>query len=122
MIDAAPTPSGRLPLPLWAAVLVAAAAGVLMAFAFPAAAIWPLVFVALALLLRALAGRRLGGALLVGLAYGLAFFALQVSFTARYLGPVPWLALTAVEGVLTAVALVPITLAYRWLPRAWPRS
>lgn len=112
----------RAPLPLRVAAPTAAAAGLLMAFAFPAAAIWPLVFVALALLLSALRGRRLGGALLVGLAYGLVFFALQVSFTARYLGPVPWIALTVVEGALTAVALLPIALAYRWLPRAWPRS
>ncbi|MGX1791732.1 apolipoprotein N-acyltransferase [Microbacterium sp. NPDC055312] len=115
-------PSARPGLPLWAAAGMAAAAGVLMALAFPAAAIWPLVFVALALLLPALRGRRVGGALLVGLAYGLVFFALQVSFTARYLGPVPWIALTVVEGVLTAVALIPITLAYRWLPRVWPRG
>ncbi|MBD8012593.1 apolipoprotein N-acyltransferase [Microbacterium sp. Re1] len=115
-------PSARPAVPLWAAAGVAAVAGLLMALAFPAAAIWPLVFVALALLLPMLRGRRVGGALLVGLAYGLVFFALQVSFTARYLGPVPWIALTVVEGVLTAVALVPITLAYRWLPRVWPRS
>ncbi|MEV7620718.1 apolipoprotein N-acyltransferase [Microbacterium sp. NPDC089321] len=122
MTDIEPTPSARPPLPLWGAVIVAAVAGALMAFAFPAAAIWPLVFVALALLLPALMGRRIGGALLVGLAYGLVFFAVQVSFTARYLGPVPWVALTVVEGALTAAALIPITLAYRWLPRAWPGS
>lgn len=115
-------PSARPHPPLWLAVGLAAVAGALMALAFPAAAIWPLVFVSLSLLLPALRGRRVGGALLVGLAYGLVFFALQVSFTARYLGPVPWIALTVVEGVLTAVALVPITLAYRWLPRTWPRS
>lgn len=122
MSDSRTTPSARPALPLWAAVAMAVIAGVLMALAFPAAAIWPLVFVSLAVLLPALRGRRVGGALLVGLGYGLVFFALQVSFTARYLGPVPWLALTVVEGVLTAVALVPISLAYRWLPTAWPRS
>lgn len=122
MTHPVPTPSARPPLPLWGAVVMAGAAGALMAFAFPAAAIWPLVFVALAMLLPALMGRRIGAALLVALAYGLVFFAVQVSFTARYLGPVPWIALTVVEGVLTAVALTPIALAYRWLPRAWPRS
>lgn len=122
MSDSRTTPSARPAPPLWAAVGMAAIAGVLMALAFPATAIWPLVFVSLAVLLTALRGRRVGGALLVGLGYGLVFFALQVSFTARYLGPVPWLALTVVEGVLTAVALVPISLAYRWLPAVWPRS
>lgn len=122
MSDSRTTLPARPALPLWAAVAMAAIAGVLMALAFPATAIWPLVFVSLAVLLPALRGRRVGGALLVGLGYGLVFFALQVSFTARYLGPVPWLALTVVEGVLTTVALVPISLAYRWLPAVWPCS
>ncbi|WP_336645469.1 apolipoprotein N-acyltransferase [Microbacterium sp. USHLN186] len=110
------------PLPVWAALPTAAVAGMLMAAAFPAVAAWPLSFVALALLLPALKGRRMGGAMAVAAAYGLVFFSLQVSFTARYLGPVPWLALTVVEGMLTAIALVPIALAYRWVPRAWPRA
>ncbi|MFP1602185.1 apolipoprotein N-acyltransferase [Microbacterium sp. 2216-1] len=109
-------------VPLWLAVPMAAAAGVLMNFAFPAVAAWPLAFVALALLLPALIGRRFGGALLVAAVYGLVLFALLVSWTARYLGPIPWVALFVLEAALTAIALVPITLAYRWLPRAWPRS
>ena len=107
-------------LPLWAAVLSAALAAVLMDLAYPEAAVWILVFPATALLLVALIGRRFGGALLVGLVYGILFFGLLVSWTSRYLGPVPWAALSVVEGVLTAFALVPIALAYRWLPRAFP--
>lgn len=112
----------RALIPLWLAGPIAAAAGLVMNHAFPATALWPLVFVALALLLPALIGRRIGGALLVGAIYGLVFFSLQVSFTARYLGPLPWIALTVVEGVLTGVALITITLAYRWIPRAWPKT
>lgn len=107
-------------LPLWAAVLSAALAAVLMDLAYPEAAVWILAFPATALLLVALIGRRFGGALLVGLVYGILFFGLLVSWTSRYLGPVPWAALSVVEGVLTAFALVPIALAYRWLPRAFP--
>jgi len=107
-------------LPLWAAVLSAALAAVLMDLAFPEAAVWILAFPATGLLLVALIGRRFGGALLVGLVYGILFFGLLVSWTSRYLGPVPWAALSVVEGVLTAFALVPIALAYRWLPRAFP--
>lgn len=110
----------RALLPLWAAVLSAGLAAVLMDLAYPEAAIWVLAFPATALLLLALIGRRLGGALLVGLVYGILFFGLLVEWTSRYLGPVPWAALSVVEGVLTAVALVPIALAYRWLPRAFP--
>ncbi|MFJ6427870.1 apolipoprotein N-acyltransferase [Microbacterium maritypicum] len=114
-----PAPQRAL-LPLWAAVLAAALAALVMDLAYPEAAIWILAFPATALLLVALIGRRFGGALLVGLVYGILFFGLLVSWTSRYLGPVPWAALSVVEGVLTAVALVPIALAYRWMPKAFP--
>ncbi|WP_375080992.1 apolipoprotein N-acyltransferase [Microbacterium sp. CR_7] len=93
-----------------------------MDLSYPEAALWILAFPAVALLLLALIGRRSGGALLVGAVYGVVFFALLVSWTSRYLGPVPWAALSVVEGGLTALALIPITLAYRWLPRAFPKS
>ncbi|MGF2948080.1 apolipoprotein N-acyltransferase [Microbacterium alcoholitolerans] len=109
-------------LPLWIAAPAAGAAGLLMSLAFPAVAAWPLALVAVAIMLTALIGRRIGGAMLVSGVYGLALFSVLVSWTARYLGPVPWLALTVLEAALTAVALVPVALAYRWLPRAWPRS
>ncbi|MFY9712160.1 MAG: apolipoprotein N-acyltransferase [Microbacterium sp.] len=115
------TPARLRPLlPLWAAVAAAAAAGGLMDLAYPDVAAWILAFPAAALLLLALIGRRAGGALLVGAVYGIVFFALLVSWTARYLGPVPWAALSVVEGGLTAVAIIPIALAYRWMPRAFP--
>ncbi|MFJ4225071.1 apolipoprotein N-acyltransferase [Microbacterium sp. NPDC089695] len=107
-------------LPLWAAILSAAGAALLMDLSYPDAAVWVLAFPATALLLIALIGRRAGSALLVGAVFGILFFAMLVSWTSRYLGPVPWLALAVVEGVLTALALVLITLAYRWIPRALP--
>ncbi|WP_061015934.1 apolipoprotein N-acyltransferase [Microbacterium sp. CCH5-D1] len=110
----------RALLPLWAAVLAAGLAALVMNLAYPEAAIWIFAFPATALLLLALIGRRFGGALLVGLVYGILFFGLLVSWTSRYLGPIPWAALSVVEGVLTAIALIPIALAYRWLPKAFP--
>ncbi|ALX66948.1 apolipoprotein N-acyltransferase [Microbacterium sp. XT11] len=109
-------------LPLWSALLAAAVAAVLMRLAFPAPAVWILAFPATALLLVALVGRRTWSSLLVGAVYGILFFALLVAWTSRYLGPIPWAALSVVEGGLTAVALVPITLAYRWIPVAFPRA
>ncbi|WP_309103051.1 apolipoprotein N-acyltransferase [Microbacterium sp.] len=109
-------------MPLWAALIAAAVAALLMDLAYPEAAVWILAFPATALLLLTLIGRRVGGALLVGTVYGVVFFALLVSWTSRYLGPVPWVALSVVEGVLTAVAIVPIALAYRWMPRAFPSA
>ena len=126
MPDAPPRPASERPLlPLWAAIIAAAAGGLALTTAFPALAWWPMVFVAIPLTLVSLIGRRAWGAVLVGLVFGLAFFLVNVSFTARYLGPVPWLALSILEAALTAVAAVPIALAYRWLPRvrngAWAR-
>ena len=117
-------PSSRAPLrpplvPLWLAVIVAALAGLLMDFAYPFASVWGLAFPAVALLLLTLIGRSPGGALLVGFVYGAVFFFLLVSWTSRYLGVIPWSALALLEAALTAVAVIPIALAYRWLPRAF---
>ncbi|MGB4137180.1 MAG: apolipoprotein N-acyltransferase, partial [Microbacterium sp.] len=103
-------------LPLWLALPVAIAAALLMRLAFPAPALWPLVFPATALLLLALIGRRLGAAFLIALLYGAVFFGLLVSWTMRYLGPVPWAGLSGLEALLTGVGLLPIVLAYRWVP------
>jgi apolipoprotein N-acyltransferase len=107
-------------MPLSLALPAAAAAAILMDLSYPDTAVWVLAFPASALLLVALIGRRAGGALAVGLVYGVILFGLLVSFTSRYLGPLPWAALSILEGVLTAVALILITLAYRWIPRAFP--
>ncbi len=118
-------PLPRPLLPLWAAIIAAAVGGLALTTAFPALAWWPMVFLAIPLTLVSLIGRRAWSAVLVGFVFGLAFFLVNVSFTARYLGPVPWLALSFLEAALTAVAAVPIALAYRWLPRvrngAWAR-
>lgn len=106
-------------LPLSLALPAAAMAALLMDLSYPDAAVWVLAFPSTALLLIALIGRRAGGALLVGAVYGILFFALLVSWTSRYLGPVPWAALSILEGALTALALILITLAYRWVPKAF---
>ncbi|WP_311245095.1 apolipoprotein N-acyltransferase [Microbacterium sp. WCS2018Hpa-23] len=106
-------------LPLSLALPAAAMAALLMDLSYPDAAVWALAFPSTALLLIALIGRRAGGALLVGAVYGILFFGLLVSWTSRYLGPVPWAALSMLEGALTALALVLITLAYRWIPKAF---
>ncbi|WP_460802314.1 apolipoprotein N-acyltransferase [Microbacterium sp. GXF6406] len=112
----------RALMPLWLAVISAALAGVLMDLSYPSVGLWLSAFLSVALVLPALIGRRIGGALLVGLVYGCVFFFLLVEWTSRYLGVLPWAALATLEGVLTGVGLVSISLAYRWLPRAFPSS
>lgn len=111
--DAPPRPL----LPLWAAVPVSAVGGVLLDVAFPSVAWWPMAFVSVALGLVCLIGRRAGAAFLTGLAYGLAFYLMNVDFTAEWVGPLPWLALSALEALYVAVGAVLIALAYRWVPR-----
>ncbi|WP_367889423.1 apolipoprotein N-acyltransferase [Humibacter ginsenosidimutans] len=115
-------PPSRAPLPLWLAVVVGAGGGVVYDGAFPAIDVWPLAFVGLALMLVALIGRSVGGAILVGFLSGLTFYLTQVSWTALYLGPVPWIALSVFESLLFAAGAVAIALAYRWIPRAFPSA
>lgn len=77
-------------------------------------------FPAVVLALIGLVGRSVWAALLVGFAFGASFFFVNLLFTARYLGPVPWIALSTLEAAITAAGAIPITLAYRWMPRVLP--
>jgi apolipoprotein N-acyltransferase len=95
-------------------------AGLLLVTAYPALAWWPMAVPAVVLTLLTLIGRRFWSAVLVGLLFGAAFFSVNLLFTARYLGPVPWIALSVLESLLTAVFAVPIALAYRWMPKIAP--
>jgi apolipoprotein N-acyltransferase len=113
-------PERRPILPLWAAVAAAVAGGLLLTTAYPSLGWWPMAFVAVPSVLVSLAGRRSWSALLVGFAFGAAFSLTNLAFTARYLGPVPWLALSILEALIIAVGSIPIALAYRWLPRVLP--
>lgn len=77
-------------------------AGLLLDLGFPGVGWWPLVPLALALFLVALAGRsvRVGAAL--GLGFGLAFFVPHLSWSGIYVGPLPWLALAALQALYVA--------------------
>lgn len=104
-------------LPLWAACLVALAAAPLMDLAYPEVGWWPAAFIATPMVLLTLIGRGAWSAFLVSGVFAGAFTLLHIVWISRYLGPVPWIALTALETLLFAAASIPIALAYRWLPR-----
>ncbi|WP_279367097.1 apolipoprotein N-acyltransferase [Microbacterium testaceum] len=115
-----PRGAGTPPLRLAIAAPLAVVAGLLLVTAFPALAWWPMAFPAVALALVTLIGRRFWSAVLIGFLFGVAFFSVNLLFTARYLGPIPWAALFVLEALLTAVLAAPIALAYRWMPRVAP--
>lgn len=101
-------------LPLGVAVPAAAAAGWLLDTAYPSVGWWPLAWVSVIVVLVCLVGRNLGGALLVGVVYGAVFNLTHLRWVAEFLGPVPWLALVAVQASLIAAGSALITLLDRW--------
>ncbi|GAA3640879.1 apolipoprotein N-acyltransferase [Microbacterium awajiense] len=109
-------------LPLWGAVLASAAAGFLLDLASPPVGWWPLTFVSVTVALLCLVGRSIRGGLLVGTVFGAVFYTSHLVWVGEFLGPVPWLALAWLEAVLFGAGAVPITLAYRWTTRYWPRG
>lgn len=107
-------------LPLWAALLVAAASGPILDAGFPDKNVWPLTFVGIGLVLVALIGRRIGAALLVGFIAGATFYFTHIEWASLFLGPLPMSALAVLESLFFAAGAAAITLAYRWLPLVWP--
>lgn len=110
----------RALLPLWAAVLVAVAAGLTLDLAYPSVGWWPLAFVGVGLSLVTLIGRSAWGALLVGFVFGITFYIVHIVWLNRYLGVIPWFALAVAATIYVALGSVLIALAYRWMPRAVP--
>src|ERR1700710_123529 len=107
------------PRPLWAAVLLAAAAGPVMDAGFPDLSWWPLTFVGIGVFLVSVRGRRPGGAFLVGFVGGLAYYLVQISWAALFLGPIPLSALATLESLFVGGGAVLISIAYRVVPLVW---
>lgn len=110
----------RALLPLWAAVLLAVGAGLILDLAYPSVGWWPLAFVGVGLSLVALIGRSVWGALLLGFVFGITFYLVHIVWLNRYLGVIPWFALAVAATIYVALGSVLIALAYRWMPRALP--
>jgi apolipoprotein N-acyltransferase len=88
--------------------------------AFPDKGVWPLAFVAVALVLVTLVGRRAGSAFLVGFVAGLAFYLVHIEWASLFLGLLPMTALSFLESLFVGLGALAISLAYRWIPRVWP--
>jgi apolipoprotein N-acyltransferase len=108
-------------LPLWAALIVAAASGPVLDAGFPKLDLWPLAFLGIALVLVTLIGRRAGSAALVGFVAGICFYLVHIGWATEFLGEVlPMLALVFLESLFVSAGAVAIALAYRWVPLGWP--
>ena len=111
--------AARPPFRLHWALLIALAAGLLLAAAFPPYGLWPLAFVGPALLVVALRGRSLRAAFAVGLVFGLAFFFPLVAWVVN-LAWFAWVALAVASALIFAVFTVAqrLLLNLRWWPLA----
>jgi apolipoprotein N-acyltransferase len=109
----------KKPMPLWAALVVAAASGPIMDIGFPDVYVWPATFVGIGLLLYAVRGRRAGAAFLVAFVGGLTYYFIQISWAALFLGPVPLSALSVLESLFYGLGGMSIAVAYRVIPRIW---
>jgi apolipoprotein N-acyltransferase len=105
--------------PLWAAILLAVLSGPIMDAGFPALSWWPLTIVGMVMFLVSLSGRRPGGAFLVGFLGGLAYYLVQISWAALFLGPVPLTALSTLEAIYVGLGAMVMSIAYRVVPQVW---
>lgn len=115
-------------VPIWLALLLAIGAGPVLDAAFPDVGFWPAIFPGLALALVALIGRRIGTAFLVGFVTALSFYVMLIPWIGKFLGDsfpfplnlTPLIALSVFEAFFWGAAAILLTLAYRWIPRAFP--
>ena len=94
-------------------LVLAVTGGVATRFAFPDAGWWPLAYVGTALLFLALRRDRARWNALVGLVWGVAFFAPLITWADSAVGWIPWLALSVVEAGFVAL----FAAAWTWARR-----
>lgn len=109
-------------MPYWLALLTAAAGGVALDTGFPDKDVWPLTFLGIALVLVSLIGRRLWGALLIGLVGGFSFWGVHIYWLTLYLGPIPWLALAILQSLFFALGAALIAVVYGRAAITWPAT
>ena len=109
-------------VPFWASIPLAAAAGAILDAGFPDRGWWVLAPVGVLLMLIVLVGRGPWAGGLVGTVAAFSFWLIHISWLTLYLGPVPWLALSVLQGTLFGIGLFLISVVLRLGPRVWPST
>lgn len=89
--------------------------GLTSSLAYANNSIWIAIFASVALILYALFLVSVRQSLLVGMASGFAFYASQIPWMTTYLGPVPWLALSALEAFIFGIGSVATVFVFQAL-------
>lgn len=120
LVMVTPADAGRR----WLGLAQAAVGGLLTEAAFPDRSWWPLATVGVSLLVLALRRGSAGWAALVGLVWGLAFFAPHLWWARTAAGTLPWLALAGIQSAIISVvcAVWAITRRASWLRRTPPAA
>lgn len=93
--------------------LLALGFGGLSGLAYPRFDFWPLIFVSVAGLFWLAKGRSVKFSIALGLVSGMAFYVSQIYWISQYLGPVPLIALAALQALLFTLGFVALTLVWR---------
>ncbi len=99
----------------WARALIGSVGGVLAGLAYPRFDFWFLTYLGLPLILLSIHRLGLFRSLWVGSIAGTAFYCTQLTWISLYLGPVPLIALSIMQGVLFGIGAVGISLAWRFI-------
>lgn len=91
------------------------AGGVASSLAYPREGIWPMIFVAVALLIASVRNLSFWKAFGVGYLGGFCFYVSQIKWMSLYLGPVPLLALSILEAFFFALGMAAIATVWTWL-------
>ena len=100
-------------------ILLAVGGGAVSYLAYPSPAIWPTIFVSVALLYLSVRGLRFWQATGIGLLGGVAYYVAQIYWISQYLGPVPLIALAGIEAVFFSIGAGLIALATRTFSKPW---
>jgi apolipoprotein N-acyltransferase len=96
-------------------LLLAIIGGLLSSLAYPREGIWPIIFLAVGLLLFSVRGLSFWKAFAFGYLGGFMFYVSQIEWMSLYLGPVPLLALSALEAFFFGLGMAAIAVVWNWL-------